>query len=109
MVKELCSPKAGGKHPFLSVVPSDDKFTHVMTLLVLPTSTRVLIPGIAALGSTCCVWGGEPAFHSTAFETTIYLAFFTFLSVLLASLSGRGIGHLWMLLKGHCHTVLASL
>lgn len=77
VVKELWSPKAGGEHPFLWVVPSNDKFTHVMTLLVLPTLTRVLIPGIAALGSTCCVWGGEPVFHSTAFATTVYLDFFT--------------------------------
>ena len=96
----MCYRKAGREHPFLLVVPSNDKFICVMTLLVLPTLTGVLILGIAALGSACYVWGGEPAFHNTAFATTVYLGFFTLLSVLLVSLSGGGINHLLMLLKG---------
>jgi len=50
----------------------------------------VLIPGVAALGSTCYIWGGKSPFHSTTFATTVSLGFFT-LSMLLASLPGGGI------------------
>lgn len=52
--------------------------------------------------TTCYVWGGEPAFHSTAFATTASFFFFFFLTLYAQSpcLKVGLISHVMVAAKG---------